>query len=97
VSFLKDLKKIEPKIPIVKQTVKQKNNIVKQKKKEPFDVNPKVKSIDDIPNTNIITSGKLIGIRLRAKKPKMLENLRDYINKLLTGEIKECQQAKKLR
>jgi len=89
-SFLKDLKKTEPKPKI--ESFKQKKEPFKQKEKsfkqDDFEVNPKVKSINDIPNTNIITSGKLIGIRLRAKKPKMLMNLRDYINKLLKGEQK---------
>lgn len=91
-SFLKDLKpkKVEIK-QIVKQIVKQKTKTVKQtpspKKDTPLKLNPKVKSLADIPNTNIMTIGNLLGIRLRAKKPIMLKQLIKYIEeKLLSGE-----------
>nr|BDI55164.1 MAG: hypothetical protein [uncultured archaeon] len=86
-SFLKGLKKTEPKI------VKQKEGFVKQTpksfKQEEFELNPKVKTIDDIPNTNIMTSGKLIGIRLRANKEIMLKNLKEYIEGLIKNERKK--------
>lgn len=78
-SFLKEFKKIEPK-PIVKQSVKQTRTIVKQEKVE---LNPNVNSIDDIPNTNIMTAGILLGVSLRANKKQMLENLKKYIDNLL--------------
>ena len=78
----------------VKQTVKQKTTIVKQpprapplKKYEPFKINPKVKSIVDIPNVNIMTSGNFIGIRLRAGKKEMLEILMNYIGDLIKNDI----------
>ena len=84
-SFLENLKK-QP----IKETFKQKNESFKQKnksfKQDIFKINPEVKTINDIPNTNIMTSGKLIGVRLRANKKKMLEDLRDYINNLLESE-----------
>lgn len=81
-SFLKDLKK-QPKTEMFKQkekSVKQKTESFKQ---ETLKLNPNVKSIEDIPNTNIMTSGNLLGIRLRAKKSKMLEELQNYIGELL--------------
>ncbi|KKK98722.1 hypothetical protein LCGC14_2639890 [marine sediment metagenome] len=83
-SFLKGLKKIEAK-PIVKQEVrivKQTKSIVRQKQ-ESLNINPKVKSLSDIPNVNIMTSGNLIGIRLRADKKEMLKNLMNYIENLI--------------
>ncbi|KKN04525.1 hypothetical protein LCGC14_1096520 [marine sediment metagenome] len=92
-SFLKNLKKVEIK-PVIKKietkpTIKQ---IIKQKKEEfkqdTFKINPEVKNIPDIPNTNIMTSGKLIGIRLRANKKEMLGQLRNYIDNLLKSEKK---------
>jgi len=79
-SFLKGLKKTEVK-PIVKQVVKQTRTIVKQEK---VSLNPNVNSIDDIPNTNIMTSGILLGVSLRGTKPKMLLNLKKYIDSLLS-------------
>ena len=84
-SFLKGLKKVEtkPSVKQFKQSVKQIPIIVKQ---EEFELNPKVKTIDDIPNTNIMTSGKLIGIRLRADKPKMLKHLKEYIEGLIKND-----------
>lgn len=78
-SFLKDLKKVEPE-PTVKQSVKQ---IPKTVKQETLKLNPNVKSIEDIPNVNIMTSGNLLGISLRAKRKKMLEELITYITELL--------------
>ena len=93
-SFLKNLKEVPP---IVKQIVKQKTpkkEIVKQSqpkreaqpKKESLKLNPNVKSIADIPNTNIMTIGNLLGIRLRDKKRPMLRQLNKHINNLLSGE-----------
>ena len=78
----------------VKQTVKQKKVIVKQekptikqeRKQEHLKLNPTVKTIKDIPNTNIMTSGKLLGIHLRDKKEPMLKQLKKYITKLLGEE-----------
>ena len=86
-------KKVEIK-PIVKQSVKQKNIIVKQtptpKKDKPLKLNPNVKSLADIPNTNIMTIGNLLGVRLRAKKPIMLKQLIKHIEEnLLSGEEKK--------
>lgn len=85
----------------VKQTVKQNKESVKQtkpkrprpqppaiKKKQPIILNPNVKSIDDIPNTNIMTSGKLLGVRLRATKEIMLKEFAKYITNLLENEKK---------
>jgi len=80
----KDKKEQKKKVfkPTFKQSFKQNENI----KQDTFEINPEVKTINDIPNTNIMTSGKLIGVRLRANKKKMLEDLRDYINNLLESE-----------
>lgn len=89
-SFLKELKKIEIK-PIVKQTVKQKIQIVKQ---DIFKINPEIKTIDDIPNINIMTSGNLLGVYLRANRRNMLKRLRSYIDKLLLGEKNELNNKK---
>ena len=86
-SFLKKLKK-QPEREMFKQpkeSFKQKEEMFKQ---DTFKINPEVKTIDNIPNTNIMTSGKLIGIRLRANKKKMLEQLRSYIDNLLKSEEK---------
>lgn len=84
-SFLKNLEKKSKEI--IREIVKQKPIIVKQLprivKQNDFDINPQVKSIRDIPNTNIITSGKLLGIRLRANKKGMLRQLKNYINKFV--------------
>ncbi len=92
-SFLKEIKKIEPKTTEITPKVKsfkQKNNRLNRKtetfKQKDFEINPNVKSIDDIPTTNIMTSGNLLGIVLRATRPKMLKNLRNHINNLLSGE-----------
>ena len=71
----------------VKQTVKQKIEIVKQPKpkikQEHLSLNPTVKSIADIPNVNIMASGKLLGVRLRDKKEPMLKQIVKYITNLL--------------
>ena len=68
----------------VKQTVKQdKPKIPKQPKQQHLSLNPTVKSIKDIPNVNIMTSGKLLGIRLRDKKEPMLKQLIKYITNLV--------------
>lgn len=97
-SFLKELKpkKVEIK-PIVKQSVKQKDIIVKQipspKKDKPLKLNPNVKSLADIPNTNIMTIGNLLGIRLRAKKKIMLKQLIKHIEgKLLISGEKNAEK-----
>jgi len=94
-SFLKDIaKKGNEQIQErVKQTVKQKKIVVKQKdddiveyikqKQETFEINPTVISLKDIPNTNIMTSGKLIGVHLRAEKKEMLKKLMNYIGDLI--------------
>lgn len=92
-SFLKDLK--PKKVEVFKQkevVFKQKKESFKQtpspKKDKPIDLNPKVKSLADIPNTNIMTIGSLLGVRLRATKPIMLKQLVKHINILLSGEEK---------
>jgi len=84
-SFLKGLKK-EEKIEVFKQDKEPFKQKPKSFKQEEFELNPKVKTIDDIPNTNIMTSGKLIGIRLRADKPKMLKHLKEYIEGLIKND-----------
>jgi len=86
-SFLENLK-VQPKEKISKQP---KERSVKKKevfKQDSFKINPEIKTIDDIPNTNIMTSGHLIGISLRANRKKMLEQLRSYIDNLLKSEKK---------
>jgi len=84
-SFLENLK-AQPKEKISKQPKEIKKN--ESFKQDIFKINPEVKTINDIPNTNIMTSGKLIGVRLRANKKKMLEDLRSYIDNLLESEEK---------
>lgn len=94
-SFLKDIAKAgEKQIQNrVKQTVKQNKVSVKQEKpknpkprQEHLSLNPTVKSIKDIPNTNIMTSGKLLGIRLRDKKKPMLKQFIKYLTNLVEKE-----------
>lgn len=90
-SYLEDLEKfVKEQKAKATQFVKQKPKIVKQKreivKQDSFEINPRVKSLDDIPNTNIITSGKLIGIRLRADKKQMLKDLIKYAGGLINGK-----------
>ncbi len=94
-SYLKNIAKAgkEQITERVKQTVKQKEVIVKQErpktpkiKQEHLDINPTIKSVKDIPNVNIMTSGKLLGVRLRDKKEPMLKQFLKYLTKLLEEE-----------
>ena len=98
-SYLDNLGKIlkeqqQEKDKNVRQIVRQKEVIVKQstpktprtKKEEHLDINPTIKSIKDIPNVNIMTSGKLLGVRLRDKKEPMLKQFLKYLTKLLEEE-----------
>ena len=77
----------------VRQTIRQKKETVGQKprqtpkiRQEHLDINPTIKSIKDIPNVNIMTSGKLLGVRLRDKKEPMLKQFLKYLTKLLEEE-----------
>ena len=98
-SFLKELK------PKKEESFKQKEVVFKQKKESfkqtstpkkdtPLKLKPKVKSLADIPNTNIMTIGSLLGVRLRAKKPIMLKQLVKHINKILEEEKNELNTKK---
>jgi len=85
----------------VKQTIKQKKVIVKQErpktpeiKQEHLDINPTIKTIKDIPNVNIMTSGKLLGIHLRAQKKPMLKQFIKYLTKLLEDNKNEPNNKK---
>jgi hypothetical protein len=83
VSYLKNIAEAGKKQIVERVRQKPKTPKIKQ---EHLNLNPTIKSVKDIPNVNIMTSGKLLGIRLRDKKEPMLKQFLKYLTKLLEEE-----------